>query len=56
MSISDRPGLAVGFVGGALASQGNSGFLGALVAGFAAGYLRKVYVNYLIIYQIHLKD
>lgn len=41
MSISDRPGLAVGFVGGALASQGNSGFLGALVAGFAAGYLMK---------------
>lgn len=41
MSISNRPGLAVGFVGGALASQGNSGFLGALVAGFAAGYLIK---------------
>ena len=41
MSISDRPGLAVGFVGGALASQANSGFLGALVAGFAAGYLMK---------------
>ena len=37
----NRPGLAVGFVGGALASQGNSGFLGALVAGFAAGYLMK---------------
>ena len=35
-------GLAVGFVGGALASQGNSGFLGALVAGFAAGYLIKL--------------
>ena len=41
MSISDRPGLAVGFVGGALANQGNSGFLGALVAGFTAGYLMK---------------
>lgn len=41
MSISDRPGLAVGFVGGALANQGNSGFLGALFAGFAAGYLMK---------------
>lgn len=39
MSIADRPGLAVGFVGGALASAGGSGFLGALVAGFAAGYL-----------------
>lgn len=41
MSIADRPGLAVGFVGGALASSGGSGFLGALVAGFAAGYLVK---------------
>ena len=39
MSISDRPGLAVGFVGGALASAGGSGFLGALLAGFIAGYL-----------------
>lgn len=39
MSIADRPGLAVGFVGGALASGGGSGFLGALAAGFAAGYL-----------------
>ena len=39
MSIADRPALAVGFVGGALASAGNSGFLGALVAGFIAGYL-----------------
>lgn len=66
-SIADRPGLAVGFVGGMLASTGNSvvefagqhtglagylqntvfnpsgttvsGFLGALVAGFAAGYI-----------------
>lgn len=54
MSIADRPGLAVGFVGGALASGGytfanltaygdstpvSSGFLGALLAGFAGGYL-----------------
>lgn len=39
MSIADRPGLAVGFVGGALASSGGSGFLGALLAGFAAGYI-----------------
>lgn len=39
MSIADRPGLAVGFVGGLLAANGTSGFLGALVAGFAAGYL-----------------
>ncbi|MCD8026709.1 MAG: fructose-specific PTS transporter subunit EIIC [Clostridiales bacterium] len=51
MSIADRPGLLVGFVGGILASKGAtfadpsaastvpSGFLGALLAGFAAGYL-----------------
>lgn len=39
MSIADRPGLAVGFVGGAIAANGTSGFLGALVAGFLAGYL-----------------
>ena len=54
MSIADRPGLAVGFVGGALANAGytfgnvmnfaeakpvSSGFLGALLAGFLAGYI-----------------
>ncbi len=39
MAIGDRPALALGFVGGMLASGGKSGFLGALVAGFAAGYL-----------------
>jgi PTS system fructose-specific IIC component len=53
MSIGDRPALAVGFVGGALANAGvtfasafdpkapavSSGFLGALLAGFIAGYL-----------------
>ena len=39
MSIADRPGLVVGFVGGAIAANGTSGFLGALVAGFVAGYL-----------------
>lgn len=49
MSIADRPGLAVGFVGGAVANAGvtfmnpaggvSSGFLGALIAGFAAGYI-----------------
>ncbi len=52
MSIADRPGLAVGFVGGSLAAVGTSfatildptaaavpaGFLGALLAGFAGGY------------------
>ncbi len=39
MSIGDRPALAVGFVGGMLANKGGSGFLGALIAGFVAGYL-----------------
>lgn len=39
MAIGDRPALAVGFVGGMIATNGKSGFLGALVAGFAAGYL-----------------
>ncbi len=39
MSIADRPGLAVGIVGGAIAANGTSGFLGALAAGFIAGYL-----------------
>lgn len=39
MSIGDRPALAVGFVGGMIAASGKSGFLGALLAGFIAGYL-----------------
>lgn len=47
MSIGDRPGLALGFVGGSIAANGTSGFLGALVAGFLAGYtvvlLKKVF-------------
>lgn len=47
MSIGDRPGLALGFVGGAIAASGKSGFLGALIAGFLAGYiivlLKKVF-------------
>ena len=38
MSIADRPGLAVGFVGGAIAGMTGTGFLGALLAGFVAGY------------------
>ncbi len=46
MAIGDRPALALGFVGGMLASNGTSGFLGALAAGFLAGYvivaMRKV--------------
>ena len=49
MSIADRPALAVGFVGGMLANQGGSGFLGALLAGFIAGYLvlgiKKLFAN-----------
>ncbi len=39
MSIADRPGLVAGFVGGAIAANGTSGFLGALAAGFLAGYI-----------------
>ena len=46
MSIADRPGMTVGFVGGYLANTGGAGFLGALVAGFLSGYiilfLRKI--------------
>ena len=46
MAIGDRPALALGLVGGMMAANGKSGFLGALIAGFAAGYiifgLRKV--------------
>lgn len=42
MAIGDRPALAVGFVGGMMAANGTSGFLGALVAGFAAGYIIKL--------------
>lgn len=37
MSIADRPGLVVGFVGGLLANVGGAGFLGGLLAGFLAG-------------------
>ena len=46
MAIGDRPALALGFVGGVMASNGKSGFLGAILIGFLAGYtivlLRKV--------------
>ena len=38
-AIGDRPALAVGFVGGVIAANGKSGFLGALAAGFVSGYL-----------------
>lgn len=47
VSIADRPAMVVGFVGGMIADNGGSGFLGALLAGFVAGYLvlglRKVF-------------
>lgn len=39
MAIGDRPALALGFVGGMIAANGKSGFLGALVAGYLAGYV-----------------
>lgn len=41
-AIGDRPALAVGFVGGVIAANGKSGFLGALVAGFVSGYLIRL--------------
>ena len=41
MAIGDRPALALGFVGGMMAHNGTSGFLGALAAGFLAGYVIK---------------
>lgn len=50
MSIADRPGLAPGMVGGFMAAQGGSGFLGGLIAGFLAGYiillLKKLLTNF----------
>ncbi len=46
MAIGDRPALALGFVGGVMAANGKSGFLGAILIGFLAGYvivvLRKI--------------
>lgn len=49
MAIGDRPALALGFVGGMIAANGSSGFLGALAAGFISGYiivlLRKICDN-----------
>ncbi len=38
-SIADRPAMVVGFVGGLMAKEGGAGFLGALIAGFLAGYI-----------------
>lgn len=42
MVIGDRPALALGFVAGMMAANGKSGFLGALVAGFAAGFIIRL--------------
>lgn len=39
VGIADRPAMVIGFVGGILAKNSGAGFLGALVAGFLAGYL-----------------
>ena len=44
-SISDRPGLVPGFLAGALASTQNSGFIGALMGGFFAGYLMLMLIK-----------
>ena len=43
MSIADRPGLALGFLGGAIAANGKSGFLGALIAGYVVLLLKKIF-------------
>ena len=40
-SIADRPGLAVGLIGGMLATTAGAGILGGIVAGFLAGYVMK---------------
>jgi len=42
-SIADRPGLLAGMIAGMLAKDGGSGFLGAIVGGFAAGYIIKLF-------------
>lgn len=44
-SIGDRPGMIAGFVGGMIANTTGSGFIGAIIAGFFAGYLCKFVVN-----------
>lgn len=40
-SIGDKPAMGAGFIGGLIASNTNAGFLGAVVAGFFAGYVCK---------------
>jgi len=44
-SIGDRPGMIAGFVGGMIANNTGSGFIGAIIAGFVAGYFCKFVVN-----------
>ncbi len=44
-AIADKPGLVPGFVAGALATTGNSGFLGALIGGFVAGYITLLLIK-----------
>lgn len=46
-SIADRPGLAPGMIGGAVAVQLNAGFLGAIIAGFLAGYIVEFIKKYI---------
>lgn len=46
-SIADRPGLAVGMIGGMVAGQMGAGFLGGLVAGFLAGYVVVLIKKYI---------
>ncbi len=55
MAIGDRPALAVGLVGGMIAANGKSGFLGALLAGFLAGYLILDFVRFVISFRKHWK-
>lgn len=40
-SIADKPGLAAGFVGGAIATSTKAGFIGAIIYAFLGGYLAR---------------
>ena len=55
-SIAKRPGMVVGFIGGLLANDGGAGFLGGIIAGFAAGYIIVLLQFLLQNYQHHLTD
>lgn len=54
-SISGRPGMVAGFVGGLLANATGAGFLGGIIAGFAAGYLMLWVKNRLKAYRVSMK-